>query len=207
MYTPPYFRVEDKESLYKFIKKYSFATLFSQTNGHPIATHLPILLNENGNFLYSHMSKVNSQWEEVQGDVLVVFHGPHTYISPSWYETDDSVPTWNYVAVHVYGEFEIIHDEGELLNTLEDSVEYYESRFPKPWSLDKADPDYISKLSKAIVGFKVKIKSIDGKWKLSQNHSEERQRSVIRALESFSDDNSREIAELMNNNLINNIDK
>jgi transcriptional regulator len=204
MYIPPSFNVNDKEIIFDFIQQNSFAILFSQKDNYPVATHLPLILGkdsgENG-CLYGHMARANPHWKEIENEVLVVFSGPHTYISPSWYETDLAVPTWNYAAVHVYGTFHLIEDNRELIKILNDSVDYYESSFPNPWHLGNIDSNYIENLSKGIVGFKIEITRIEGKWKLSQNHPEERQKKVIKALETYENENSKKIAELMKTNL------
>ncbi|MDP4108035.1 MAG: FMN-binding negative transcriptional regulator, partial [Bacillota bacterium] len=104
MYIPEYFKINDKEIIYEVIEKNSFATLFSQHNGEPCATHLPLTLNRENDLLYGHFALQNEQWKDIESQkVLVTFQGPHCYISPSWYETNKAVPTWNYVAIHVYG--------------------------------------------------------------------------------------------------------
>jgi transcriptional regulator len=200
MYIPELFEIKDKEILLDFIQKNSFALLISQKDGKLFATHLPFLLDKSAGtqgYLYGHMARANPHWKEIDGEVLVVFSGPHTYISPSWYEEIEVVPTWNYVAVHVYGKFHIINDESDLLKILENLINFYESSFPKPWSMAMAPSGYIHKLLKGIVGFKIEITHIEGKWKISQNQPIERQRKVIAALEKSGTENAVKIAELM----------
>ena len=115
MYIPKYFQIDDQDIIEDFIEKYSFATLFSQHNGEPYATHLPLLLNKDEQALYGHFARPNKQWEDGEKQlILAVFQGPHCYISPSWYETNRAVPTWNYVSVHVYGKMEIIEEHHSL---------------------------------------------------------------------------------------------
>jgi transcriptional regulator len=203
MYIPSAFEINDRAMIYDFMEKNSFSILFSQTKGTPFATHLPIILDRENDCLYGHMAKANPHWKDIEGEVLVVFNGPQTYISPSWYETNQAVPTWNYVAVHVYGKFELIEDGNELMKILKKSVSIYESSMPHPWDMQKVDSEFIDNLSKGIVGFKIKITKTEGKWKLSQNHSMERQQRVIKALECQGDDNSKQIAELMKMNIVN----
>ena len=171
MYIPKHFTIQDEETKYEIIEQNSFATLFSQHNGEPYATHLPLLLNRETLTLHGHFARPNEQWKDSGNQqVLAIFQGPHSYISPSWYETNKAVPTWNYVAVHVYGELEIVEDEQELIDSLQDLVHKYEN--PKStYSLNDVDPNYMEGLSKGIVGFKIKINKIEGKAKLSQNHS------------------------------------
>lgn len=197
MYIPKHFTIQDEEKKYEIIEQNSFATLFSQHNGAPYATHLPLLLNREVLTLYGHFARPNDQWKDSGNQqVLAVFQGPHSYISPSWYETNKAVPTWNYVAVHVYGELEIVEDEQELIDSLQDLVHKYEN--PKStYSLNDVDPNYMEGLSRGIVGFKIKINKIEGKAKLSQNHSVERRELVIEELEKVGSEGSRGIAGLM----------
>lgn len=197
MYIPKHFTIHDEEKKYEMIEQNSFATLFSQHNGEPYATHLPLLLNRETLTLHGHFARPNEQWKDIENQhVLAIFQGPHSYISPSWYETTNAVPTWNYVAVHVYGELEIVEDEQELLNSLQELVHKYEEP-QSTYSLNEVDSNYMAGLSKGIVGFKVKINKIEGKVKLSQNHSVERRNLVIEKLEKVGSEGSREIAELM----------
>ncbi|MEK4602770.1 FMN-binding negative transcriptional regulator [Bacillus sp. FSL L8-0099] len=197
MYIPKYFAIQDEEMKYETIEQNSFATLFSQHNGEPYATHLPLLLNRETLTLYGHFARPNAQWKDSENQqVLAIFQGPHSYISPSWYETNKAVPTWNYVAVHVYGELEVVEDKQELLNSLQDLVHKYEDP-QSTYSLDDVDPDYMAGLSKGIVGFKIKINKIEGKAKLSQNHSIERRNLVVEELEKVGSEGSKRIAELM----------
>ena len=197
MYIPKHFTIQDEETKYEMIEQNSFATLFSQHNGEPYATHLPLLLNRETLTLHGHFARPNEQWKDIENqEVLAIFQGPHSYISPSWYKTNKAVPTWNYVAVHVYGELEIVEDEQELIDSLQDLVHKYEN--PKSaYSLNDVDPNYMEGLSRGIVGFKIKINKIEGKAKLSQNHSVERQNLVVEKLEKVGSEESKRIAELM----------
>ncbi|KEK22348.1 FMN-binding negative transcriptional regulator [Bacillus gaemokensis] len=207
MYIPKYFNITDEKTKYEIIEQNGFATLFSQHNGEPYATHLPLLLNRDERILYGHFARPNEQWKDIgEQKVLAVFQGPHCYISPSWYETNKAVPTWNYVAVHVYGEMKIVENEQELLGSLRDLVEKYENP-ASSYSLDDVEPSYIEGLSKGIVGFKIKIDRIEGKRKVSQNHSMERQELVIQQLEQIDSEDHKGIAGLMRENLIKNEEK
>ncbi|MEK4933850.1 MULTISPECIES: FMN-binding negative transcriptional regulator [Bacillus] len=197
MYIPKHFTIQDEETKYEIIEQNSFATLFSQHNGAPYATHLPLLLNRETLTLSGHFARPNEQWKDSENQqVVAIFQGPHSYISPSWYETNKAVPTWNYVAVHVYGELEIVEDEQELIDSLQDLVHKYEN--PKStYSLNDVDANYMEGLSRGIVGFKIKINKIEGKAKLSQNHSMERRKLVVEELEKVGSEGSRGIARLM----------
>ncbi|MFJ8265962.1 FMN-binding negative transcriptional regulator [Peribacillus asahii] len=200
MYIPKHFKITDKEIMYDFIEKNSFATLFSNHNGEPYATHLPFTLDRRNDFLYSHFAVQNEQWKDIGNQkVLVIFQGPHCYISPSWYETNKAVPTWNYVAIHAYGQMEVIENKQEIFNSLLDMVNKYEDP-ESSYNLNDVDSTFIEGMSRGIVGFKVKITEIEGKAKLSQNHSIKRQELIIKQLENTSDQNNQEIAELMKKN-------
>ncbi|MBM7587719.1 transcriptional regulator [Bacillus pakistanensis] len=202
MYIPKHFKNEEEASIVKFIEDHSFATLFSQHNGSPYATHLPLILTKEDRVLTGHFARPNLQWKDIEGqEVLAVFHGPHSYISPSWYETNKAVPTWNYEAVHVYGTIEIIeNDDEELLLSMIEMVQKYEDQ-NSSYKINEIEKEFLEGMKKGVVGFKFKINKIEGKRKLSQNHSEHRQRRVIEHLEQISSDNARQIASLMRRNL------
>ena len=156
-----------------------------------------MLLNRETLILHGHFARPNDQWKDSGNQqVLAIFQGPHSYISPSWYETNNAVPTWNYVAVHVYGELEIVEDEQELIDSLQELVHKYEDP-ESTYSLNDVDPNYMGGLRKGIVGFKIKINKIEGKAKLSQNHSVERRKLVVEKLEKVGSEGSKGIAELM----------
>jgi len=201
MYIPKYFRINDKDIIYDFIERYSFATLFSQHNGEPYATHLPLILNKDESVLYGHFARPNGQWKDAENrQVLVAFQGPHCYISPSWYETTKAVPTWNYVAIHLYGKMEILEDEKVILDSLNDLVNKYESP-DSSYNLNVVEPSFIEGMSKGIVAFKIKITKIEAKAKLSQNHPVERQELIIEQLERTSNQDNIKIATLMRENI------
>lgn len=201
MYIPKHFKIEDQEVIYKYIEKYSFATMFSQHKGEPYATHLPLILDKDERVLYGHIALPNEQWQDIENqNILVTFQGPHCYISPSWYETNKAVPTWNYVAVHVYGQVEFLHNQQELLQSLSEMVNKYE-KANSPYNLNEVDSNFLEGLSKGIVGFKINITKIEAKAKLSQNHSMERQEMVIKQLELSPDQDNKQIANLIKENL------
>lgn len=200
MYIPAQFKMKDERLIYELIKENSFATLFSLHEGLPFVTHLPLILNSERTYLYGHFARPNPQWKDIENQiVLAVFHGPHSYISPSWYETNKAVPTWNYTAVHVYGEVQLITEE-ELHKSLEELVEKYEGP-ESSYKLDEVDSDYLNGLSKGITGFKIKITRVEGKAKLSQNHPVSRQELVIKELEKGTTTDELAIAKLMKANI------
>jgi transcriptional regulator len=201
MFIPKDFQLNDEEIIYDFIEKYSFATLFSQHNGEPYATHLPLTLNKGESALYGHFARPNEQWKDIKNQqVLVVFQGPHCYISPSWYETMKAVPTWNYVSIHLYGKMEIVEDPKVIFDSLNDMVKKYESS-DSPYNLRNVDPSFIKGMSKGIVAFRINISKIEAKAKLSQNHPVERQELIIKHLENTSNQDNLQVASLMKKNL------
>ena len=201
MYVPKHFIITDKTVTYDIMREHSFATLFSQHNGMPFATHLPLILNKENTYLYGHFAGPNPQWKDIKNQiVLAIFQGPHCYISPSWYETNKAVPTWNYVTVHVYGEVELLEDENVLMDSLHEMVLKYETT-DSSYKLQDVDAGFLAGMNKGVQGFKIKIDKIEGKAKLSQNHSLQRQELVINQLEQISNTDERQISLLMKANL------
>jgi transcriptional regulator len=200
MYVPPAFERSDPAELFAFIEAHSFAVLVSTRRGEPFATHLPLLLErdkgEHGT-LVGHMARANPQWRDLDGQpVLAVFSGPHAYVSPSWYEAENVVPTWNYVAVHATGTFRLVDDPTAITGIVAASVAEYERNMPVPWRLD-ARGEYVQKLVAAIVGFRIEVTRLEGKWKLSQNHAPERRAKVVAALETSTNPDALAVARLM----------
>jgi transcriptional regulator len=201
MYIPKDFKITDETMAYEIMKEHSFATLFSQHDGMPFATHLPLIVNEENSYVSGHFARPNPQWKDIENQtVLAVFHGPHCYISPSWYETNKAVPTWNYVSVHVYGEVELLEDENELMGSLHNMVLNYEAP-DSAYRLQEAGAEYLAGMSRGIQGFKIKISKIEAKGKLSQNHSIQRQELVINQLEQIPHTDEQQISALMKANL------
>ena len=210
MYIPKAFRVDDIDTLHAFMREYSFATLVTQQDGELLASHLPFLLDaERGTpsggqvsygTLIAHMARANPQWRTFNStqEALVIFQGPHTYISPSWYEDaiEQSVPTWNYAVVHAYGKPHLIEDTTALYTILQALVQKHESHFEKPWTLQPLD-DFMQNKMRAIVGFQIPITRLEGKYKLSQNRSLNDQVRVVTALEESADPMNTDVAELM----------
>lgn len=199
MYIPASFKMTDAAELHAFMRKHSFAMLVTNGKRGMTATHLPLLFDAEAGphgTLLGHMARANPQWRDISGEALVIFSGPHVYVSPTWYETPGTVPTWNYVAVHAYGAVELVEDRGSLHDILTRTVSVYERGMPEPWSYDIDDPD-LDNMTKAIVGFRIELTRLEGKAKLNQNHPEERRQKVIRALEAQTDDDSQAIAKLM----------
>ncbi len=200
MYIPASFQQTDRETLFDFIRKNSFGLLVSMADGEPFASHIPFLLDPSAGphgALVGHLALANPQWRQAEGqNVLAVFSGPHAYVSPTWYEARDVVPTWNYLAVHVYGKLHIVQDEAALAKILKDFVAYYEASLPQPWTFE-AGTDYSRKMMKAVAGFRIEISRIEGKWKLNQNRPQEQREKVVKMLQTFGDENSMGIAAMM----------
>jgi transcriptional regulator len=200
MYIPTPFAESDRTTLHDFIEQNSFGVLVSQVNGQPFASHLPFLLERQTGphgCLIGHMARANPQWKHVSGQTaLAIFSGPHAYISPTWYEAEQVVPTWNYVAVHIYGPVQVIDDRHGLREIVEKMVQVYERAMPRPWSMG-GSAAYAERRLAEIVGFRIPIDHIEGKWKLNQNHPLERRKKVIGALEQREDENSQGIAARM----------
>jgi transcriptional regulator len=201
LYIPASFEVSDLPRLHRFIREHSFGMLTTIRDGVPFVSHVPLLLEDcptpHGS-LIGHVARANPQWQGVDGQqVLAVFTGPHAYVSPSFYEADNVVPTWNYVAVHVYGTLHVLEDAENLTSILQKSVVAYEQNRDNPWALDPSTP-YFEKMLRAIVGFRIDITRIEGKWKLSQNQSPERRAKVRTALAASSTPEDLAVARLMN---------
>jgi len=203
MYIPEHFRVDDLAALHEVMRQNRFATVVTQHEGQPFASHLPLLLENMGEsgVLAGHMARDNPQWHDFAAgaEILVIFHGPHAYVSPAWYENPQSVPTWNYVAVHAYGNARMM-DEAELEELLPRMVDSYQSA-DDAWRYDLPQ-DTRSRMLKAIVGFEITLTRIEGKYKLSQNRSVADQRRVIAKLSQGTEiNNSQGVASQMSRRL------
>ena len=204
MYTPSHFAETDVTKLHAAIEAYSFATLVSDHDKQLTASHLPLLLRrKEGEWgtLVGHMAKANGQWESAAGkEVLAIFSWPHAYISPTWYQEEKTVPTWYYVAVHAYGNLELIPDSQEKLDILRQTVDIYERNMPSPWPMPEPG-EFLFRLADQIITFQIPLRRLEGKWKLNQNHPLARRQRVIAALRSRPDGASQEIAGLMEERL------
>lgn len=195
MYTPSYAQMADQDAQWAFIEAHNFGILISSDAGEVAATHLPFILHGPQQRLYSHMAKANGQWKNLSGQrVLVVFHGPHAYISPTLYDEVGEVPTWNYMAVHVSGVLTIIDDEREVEALLTELVRQHEPSSSLLGHL--GEPDYRN-LQKAIVAFRIDIEQVEGKAKLNQNKSLTSQKNVAAHLSASRDPQARALGERM----------
>jgi transcriptional regulator len=184
MYTPKFNQVSDRTLLIETMRAYSFAILFggrahSEANGAPVATHLPLVVNDEGEhgLLEGHFARANPHWKSLAGqEALVVFNGPHSYVSPTLYAEPLSVPTWNYIAVHAYGTLSLIEDEAGKDALLTGLISANEPAYAEKW---RAMPDgFRRSMLAGIVGFRIPIARIEGKFKLSQNRPEADRRNV-----------------------------
>lgn len=200
MYVPAYFAESDPATLHAHIDRYPFALLVSDRGGEPFATHLPLLLDRAAGphgTLVGHVARANPHWHDLAGRaVLAVFSGPHAYVSPTWLAAENTVPTWNYVAVHAYGRAELVEDRAGLLDIIRGAVLAYEAGMPTPWTFDP-DATLIDRLLAQIVGVRIPIARLEGKWKLNQNHPPERRERVAAALDAHGGDDARAVAALM----------
>ena len=189
MYIPEHFRNEDRPAALAFMRANPFAILVSQTQAGPFATHVPVVVRESGNhfIIRGHVAEANPHWQYLQADpqCLMIFHGPHAYISPANYEIRESVPTWNYSAVHAYGEARTYSAVEELLSMLHDLIPTFEAAYGEQWAtLSEA---YRQRMLSHIVGFEISIGRLEAKFKLSQNRTKPEQQNIIESLSSSSD--------------------
>ncbi|HEX7055210.1 MAG TPA: FMN-binding negative transcriptional regulator [Burkholderiales bacterium] len=184
MYSPPYNRVEDRAELIEFMRANNFPILVTGAGGSLMASHLPALVSErDGSIVIDmHMAKGNGQWKEFFDDeVLVVFHGPHAYVSPRWYAERQRVPTWNYAAVHAYGVPRIVAEPQAKHASQRRLVAAMDPEWlPK---FDALDPGYVERMLGAIVVFEIPVARLETRWKLSQNRGRREMELIIEALE------------------------
>lgn len=179
MYSPPYNRVEDRRELLEFMRANSFALLVTASGGTPVASHLPVTVadGEGGMVIHSHMANNNQQWQEFFDDeVMVVFAGPHAYVSPRWYEQQERVPTWNYAAVHAYGKVSVTADRKVKLAAQRALVAELDPEWlPK---FDALGPAYVENMLDGIVTFDIAVTRLETRWKLSQNRGRREQELI-----------------------------
>ena len=202
MYNPAHFAEGRTEVLHALIRQRPLATLVTSGPEGLEASHIPLILDRQGGLLRGHLARANPQWRALDASpVLAIFQGPEHYVTPSWYaakrEHGKVVPTWNYVAVHVWGRARWYEDPARLLRHLHELTNHNEASFEAPWGVDDAPPDYIEGLTKAIAGFEISIERMEGKWKLSQNRSESDQQGVVQGLEGVASPRSLELARVM----------
>lgn len=197
MHIPTLYREDNREKILAFLKQNNFPALVSFDGEKPIATHIPVEVveDENGNItIYGHMSRANPQWKTFgDQEILLIFQGPHTYISPRWYN-HINVPTWNYMMIHVYGKVRLLQGD-ELFALLSRLVHNHEAR--DQYSLENLPQDFVQKEIKGIVGFAIDLTRIEAGYKLSQNRNDEDHENIIQKLEKRGDADSAKIANAM----------
>lgn len=199
MYIPQRFLEADQEKIDQFIQQNSFATLVSHEGVDLIAAHLPLELEreEGVAYLRGHLARPNQQWRTFNPsqNVLAIFTGPHAYVSARWYN-HLNVPTWNYIAVHVYGKPRLITAHDELYAMLKRLVDKYEATAPPElrYRLENLPPDFVKKEMRGIVGIEIKIERLEAKAKLSQNRNAQDYDNIIAELEKSPGENARSLA-------------
>lgn len=198
MYIPKYFAEIDEKKLIAFMREFNFATLVTAKNDVPFATHLPFIIEKRDDKIYlqAHLAKANLHWQQFENkQVLVIFAEPHAYISPMLYEKLENVPTWNYIAVHAYGQAKIF-SQTENLILLEKQVEAFDKKyFEMNWQ--QISVEYKTNLAKGVVAFEIEVTDLQGKKKLNQNKTGKDAENVIEALEKSDNENERQIAKYM----------
>jgi len=198
MYIPEFNRIEDRATALAFMRANPFAILVAATGTGPFATHLPFLINDSDGqiTIRGHFAKANPHWQIIgKQESLIIFHGPHAYISPRLYEIRESVPTWNYAAVHVYGKTRILSDDSDATRVLEDLITQFDMPYQAQWQSLSAD--YRTRMLRHIVAFELIATRIETKFKLSQNRTKAEQENVIRALAGSEDSAAAGTATLM----------
>ena len=198
MYIPKHFEQNDRTSTIAFMQNFNFALLVSVKDTIPVATHLPFVIEERDHdiVLISHMSKANDQWRTAKvKEVLVVFSEPHAYISPSHYEKQQNVPTWNYVAVHAYGKISVLEDDNQKLEVLHKQMRSFEEAYLQQFNT--LDQKYIDGLLKGIVAFEILVTDLQSKAKLSQNKTLSEREKIKQELEQSNDTIKQSLGKMM----------
>lgn len=197
LYVPPHFRPDNPQDLVALMQRHAFATLVTSGPRGLDVSHLPFATDRGSDGkirLQAHMARANGQWEALEeaAHLVAIFHGPHAYVSPGWYQNHPSVPTWNYAVVHAHGRARLM-DEAELHELVIRLSNTYEAGRPKPWRAGELPAPYVSTMLKAIVGFEIEVERLEGKFKASQNRPAE----IPRVIEALEEDGEPEMAAFM----------
>ncbi len=198
MYIPDHFAHQGSAEPLAFMQRFNFATMITWVENSPFASHLPLVVEQADQSLmiYGHFARKNPQWENLEAQtVLVIFSEPHAYVSPSLYEKQLNVPTWNYVAVHAYGSTRLVHQEDEAFHILEKQMQTYESQYLVQWGT--LPEEYKKAMIKGIVAFEMTVTKLEAKYKLSQNKTERDRQNVMEHLLQSEDASARMIGEMM----------
>jgi transcriptional regulator len=198
MYLPQHFRQDDPALLLEVMQRYNFATLVSTVNDAPFATHLPVLARPDGDAIHieGHFARANPHWQALEADpqALIIFHGPHTYISPTLYRDSNRVPTWNYIAVHARGLVRIRHEADAKLAMLDKLIEQQEPAYQNQF--EQIDDTLRTGLLNAIVAFDMQVQTLEGKFKLGQ-HRLAGDKPEMQSWHQQGDENQRALAQWM----------
>ena len=192
MYIPAANRESDPAELRRFMRAFPLCALISMSSQGLVASHIPVVLHESGSdfgVLRGHVARGNPQWRDLDPAVeaLAIFSGPQHFISASWYPGAKihgrEVPTWNYIAVHAYGKLRAIEDPAWILEHVTTLTDQQERIAAVPWKVSDAPPEFIAKMTRAIVGLELRISRVEGRWKASQNRVEEDAAAVMTELD------------------------
>jgi len=202
VYIPTSFLVEDRKVIVAFMRQFDFAAVVSHSDaGGLVASHVPVLIREVGSELHivGHVARGNSHWRlmESQAESMVIFQGPHAYVSPTWYTASPAVPTWNYAVVHAYGAPRVREDATFIAGVVEELTRRYESEREHGWSTEAVPAESYGKLLHAIVGFDIAVSRCEAKFKLGQNRSAEDRAGAIAGLERESSPMALELSKFM----------
>ena len=198
MYIPSFNKFDSSEEVISFMQKYSFATIITDKDGIPTASHLPFIVSLRADVivLKSHFAKANPQAADIlDGRALVIFTEPHAYISPKHYEKVESVPTWNYMAVHAYGNCVLLDGEENKAALLKETIQTYEDSYLEQW--DDLPETFKHNMMKGIVAFEIVVDDLQAKSKLSQNKTEAERKNIINELGNAANTNENDIANYM----------
>lgn len=199
MYIPAHYKQTDQAEILQFMQRFSFGVLVTAPDGLPEATHLPFVVktSESGVKLLTHVARANKQWMDIERQkVLVIFSEPHAYVSPAHYEQVQNVPTWNYMAVHAYGQARVIDDPDSIFPLLEQTINTYDPGYLAQW---KSLPESFQvKMIKGILAFEITVTDLQAKEKLSQNKKETEQKRIADALLASRHTPEKMVGEYMN---------
>ena len=204
MYSPSYNRLEDRAELLEFMRANSFVLLVTGTGGTLHASHLPATVHGHDQAIRidMHMARNNPQWQEFFEDteVMVVFSGPHAYVSPRWYEEQERVPTWNYAAVHAYGVPRLIENREAKHASQRRLIALLDPQWLPQF--DALKQEYVERMLDGIVNFEIEVARLETRWKLSQNRSRREQQLIADQLEKSVDSTERALAQLTRKHLV-----
>jgi transcriptional regulator len=200
MYTPNAFKFDNPADMIAFMRRYSFATIVTCADKIPLATQLPFIVDDSSGslLLKAHFAAANEQARHIEENTsLIIFSEPHAYISPTHYDKRESVPTWDYIAIHAYGKGKIIHDEVAKLKAMEQMIQFYEQDYMDQWQ--GLSDKFKKGMLQGIVAFELEVTDLQGTQKLSQNKTVAERERIIQHLETSSDSMERDLAPFIKN--------